>query len=48
MATGSVLRAFTIDPAQWLARACREAGRVLTRDEFEEVLPGRAYEPACA
>lgn len=27
VATGSVLRAFTIDPAQWLARACREAGR---------------------
>ena len=41
VATGPVLRAFTVDPAQWLARACREAGRVLTREEFEEVLPGR-------
>ena len=45
--SGSVLRAFTIDPAQWLARACREAGRTLTREEFEEVLPGRPYDPAC-
>jgi WD40 repeat protein len=48
VATGAVLRAFTVDPAQWLARACREAGRVLTREEFEEVLPGRPYAPACA
>jgi WD40 repeat protein len=46
--SGPVLRAFTIDPAQWLARACREAGRTLTREEFEEVLPGRPYRPACA
>ena len=45
--SGAVLRAFTIDPAQWLARACREAGRTLTREEFEEVLPGRPYVPAC-
>ena len=42
VATGRVLRAFVVDPAQWLARACREAGRVLTREEFEEVLPGPA------
>jgi hypothetical protein len=48
VASGPVLRAFTVDPAQWLARACREAGRVLTREEFEEVLPGRPYTPACA
>jgi WD40 repeat protein len=46
--SGSVLRAFTIDPPQWLARACREAGRTLTRAEWEEVLPGRPYAPACA
>ena len=45
--SGSKLRAFTIDPAQWLARACREAGRILTPEEFEEVLPGRPYDPAC-
>jgi WD40 repeat protein len=46
--SGSTLRAFTLNPAQWLARACREAGRTLTREEFEDVLPGRAYQPACA
>jgi hypothetical protein len=45
---GTVLRAFTIDPAEWLARACREAGRTLTLAEFDEVLPGRHYRPACA
>jgi hypothetical protein len=47
VATGSTLRAFTVDPTEWLARACREAGRTLTREEFEEVLPGRPYDPAC-
>ena len=47
VSSGSKLRAFTIDPAQWLARACREAGRILTPEEFEEVLPGRPYDPAC-
>jgi len=45
--SGNVLRVFTVDPAGWLARACREAGRVLTRDEWEEVMPGRPYAPAC-
>jgi hypothetical protein len=45
--SGSALRAFTIDPDQWLERACREAGRTLTPEEFEEVLPGRPYAPAC-
>jgi WD40 repeat protein len=48
MTSGSTLRAFTIDPDAWLARACREARRTLTRTEFEEVLPGRPYRPACA
>jgi len=37
---GILLRAFTIDPPCWLARACREAGRELNRCEFEDVLPG--------
>jgi WD40 repeat protein len=45
--SGSKLRTFTIDPVEWLARACREAGRILTPAEFEEVLPGRPYDPAC-
>jgi WD40 repeat protein len=48
VASGNVLRAFTIDPAAWLARACQETHRTLTRAEFEEVLPGRPYRPACA
>jgi WD40 repeat protein len=48
VASGSTLRAFTIDPAKWLARACQEARRTLTRAEFEEALPGRPYRPACA
>jgi WD40 repeat protein len=48
VASGSTLRAFTIDPAAWLARACQEARRTLTQTEFEEVLPGRPYRPACA
>ena len=47
VATGNVLRAYTIDPAAWLARACREAGRQLTQSEFNEVLPGQPYDPAC-
>jgi WD40 repeat protein len=48
VADGSTLKAFTIDPAAWLARACQEARRILTRTEFEEVLPGQPYRPACA
>ena len=46
--SGPVLRAFEIDPTEWMARACREAGRTLTRAEWEEVLPNRPYAPACA
>ena len=30
------------------AAACAVAGRPLTRAEWNEVLPGRSYEPACA
>jgi len=45
--SGSAIRAFGIDPRQWLDRACREAGRTLTPEEFEEILPGRSYAPAC-
>ena len=28
-------------------RACELANRTLTREEWEEFLPGRPYEPAC-
>ncbi len=45
--SGSRIRSFTINPDEWLARACREANRTLTRAEFEEVLPARPYDPAC-
>jgi hypothetical protein len=45
--SGGVVRDFDIDPDHWLERACRQAGRNLTRDEFTEVLPGKPYSPAC-
>lgn len=35
------------DPAVWLDRACRIAGRVLTEDEWAELFGARAYAPAC-
>jgi WD40 repeat protein len=37
-----------IDPKSWAQRACRVANRTLTPEEWEEFLPGRPYEPACA
>ena len=37
-----------IDPESWKERACDLANRTLTREEWEEFLPGRPYEPACA
>jgi WD40 repeat protein len=37
-----------IDPASWAQRACTVANRTLTPEEWEEFLPGRPYEPACA
>jgi WD40 repeat protein len=36
-----------VDPASWALRACTIANRALTREEWEEFLPGRSYEPAC-
>ena len=36
-----------IDPESGAQRACRLANRTLTREEWEEFLPGRPYEPAC-
>ena len=36
-----------IDPESWKQRACEVANRTLTREEWEEFLPGRPYEPAC-
>jgi WD40 repeat protein len=37
-----------VDAESWAQRACTLANRTLTRDEWEEFLPGRPYEPACA
>ena len=38
---------YDVDPASWARRACTLANRTLTPEEWEEFLPGRAYEPAC-
>ena len=37
-----------IDPESWKRRVCALANRTLTREEWEQFLPGRPYEPACA
>jgi WD40 repeat protein len=36
-----------LDPESWKQRACAIAGRTLTREEWDQYLPGRPYEPAC-
>jgi WD40 repeat protein len=36
-----------IRPASLVRQACHVAGRQLTRAEWAEFLPGRAYDPAC-
>jgi len=37
-----------VDSESWARRACTLANRTLTPEEWEEFLPGRPYEPACA
>jgi WD40 repeat protein/tRNA A-37 threonylcarbamoyl transferase component Bud32 len=37
-----------VDPKSWVQRACRLANRTLTPEEWDEFLPGRPYDPACA
>ena len=37
-----------VRPSSWAQRACAIAGRPLTRAEWNEVLPGHSYKPACA
>jgi serine/threonine protein kinase/WD40 repeat protein len=37
-----------IDRESWKRRACAIANRTLTREEWEEFVPGRPYKPACA
>jgi WD40 repeat protein len=36
-----------VRPSSWARQACRVAGRTLTRAEWNDVLPGRDYAPAC-
>jgi WD40 repeat protein len=36
-----------INPESWKQRACDLANRTLTREEWDEFLPGRPYKPAC-
>jgi WD40 repeat protein len=43
--TGAV---WDVDPESWAQRACELANRTLTREEWDEFLPGRPYEPACS
>jgi serine/threonine protein kinase/WD40 repeat protein len=37
-----------VDPESWKRRACDIANRTLTQEEWDQFLPGRPYEPACA
>ena len=39
--------AWSVDPAEWKARACALAGRSLSRAEWAAFLPERAFSPAC-
>ena len=34
-------------PSSWTTQACSVAGRTLTRDEWDNAMPGRDYDPAC-
>ena len=45
-ATGDAYR-WDIRPESLARHACEVAGRRLTRDEWQEFLPGRDYAPAC-
>lgn len=45
--TGDAL-VWDVDVERWKARACAIAGRSLTKQEWAEFLPDRAYEPSCA
>jgi WD40 repeat protein len=45
--TQTSLVAIDMDPSTWESQACSMAGRTLTRAEWTQFLPGRAYAPAC-
>lgn len=42
-----VTQLIVADPAAWIERACQVAGRVLTEQEWAELLGARPYAPAC-
>ena len=44
--TGRAYR-WDVRPSSWARQACAVAGRQLTRSEWEDALPDRAYDPAC-
>ena len=44
--TGLAYR-WDVRPSSWARQACTIAGRGLTRAEWQDVLPGRDYAPAC-
>jgi WD40 repeat protein/DNA-binding SARP family transcriptional activator len=44
--TGRAYR-WDVRPSSWARHACAVAGRRLTRSEWEDALPDRAYDPAC-
>jgi WD40 repeat protein len=44
---GAIGYRWDVRPAGWANYACALAGRSLTREEWEEALPGHAYAPAC-
>ena len=46
-ADGSV-RSWDLDPASWVAAACRLAGRPLTEQEWSNYLPDRPFQRVCA
>jgi WD40 repeat protein len=47
VATQTSLVAIDMDLSTWASQACSMAGRTLTRAEWSQFLPGRAYAPAC-
>jgi WD40 repeat protein len=36
-----------VDPSDWAGRACAEAGRSMTHDEWQDFLPDRPYHATC-
>jgi hypothetical protein len=36
-----------MNPDRWKQQACAVVGRSLTREEWNELLPDRRYQPAC-